>query len=157
MGCGSSKEPIPNGQIGHKIPTSPNQSYAATTPQIGNGQQLFHTAGPSNLPLPANNAPTFWPEASGSSAPGVWPKVFRIPNIQITIYIHSHTISSQPVGDTHCWTYISQGLSQVNQPEVVFTLRRRENENEEQFPIAPVEWMQVVFDLASRGHNLKTG
>jgi hypothetical protein len=48
-------------------------------------------------------------------------------------------------------------LVQVNQREVVFTLRQRENDNEERIPQAPMHWIQVVFTLASSGLNLKIG
>ncbi|KAH0563024.1 hypothetical protein GP486_002411 [Trichoglossum hirsutum] len=56
-----------------------------------------------------------------------------------------------------CWTYISQGFSQNNQPEVVFTVLRRPDEHEENFPEAPVEWMKLVYAMAGSGLNLETG
>jgi hypothetical protein len=48
-------------------------------------------------------------------------------------------------------------MSQVNQPEVVFTLRRRSTESEESFPHAPIEWMRSVYALAGGGLHLETG
>jgi hypothetical protein len=73
------------------------------------------------------------------------------------VHIHSHLLPSPPLGNMPCWTYVSQGLSQVNQPEVVFTLLRRQNEQEENIPEAPVEWMRVVYGLAASSLNLETG
>jgi hypothetical protein len=55
------------------------------------------------------------------------------------------------------WTYVSQGLSKVSQPEVVFTILRRPNEDIEAFPEGPLEWMQAVYALATGGMHLETG
>jgi hypothetical protein len=56
-----------------------------------------------------------------------------------------------------CWTYISEGLSSVSQPEVVFTILRRANENVEAFPEYPIEWIRTVYALANGGLHLETG
>jgi hypothetical protein len=91
------------------------------------------------------------------SASGIWPKVIKRSNMAFTVHVHSHDLVSPPLGSIPCWTYISQGIVQVNQPEVVFTLRRRQNESEEAFPAAPIEWMRAVYTLASGGLHLETG
>jgi hypothetical protein len=170
MGCSSSKESTSNSSSNkvqkaregygngsvNQTQTSQNQRFAVAGPQNGGERWVSPTAGSSNISHPAGNASTFQRDAAGGSALGLWPKVIQRPNMQFTVYIHKHTISSPPL-DIPCWTYISHGLSQVNQPDVVFTLLRRQNENEEQFPEAPVEWMRTVFALASGGLNLETG
>jgi hypothetical protein len=107
-------------------------------------------------PFPGN-VPEFPQTAAGSTGPGIWPKIFSRPDLKFTVYIYSHIFSSGPRGKLPCWTYISQGLHKVAQPEIIFTLLRRQDENEEQIPDAPVEWMRFVFALASDGVNLETG
>lgn len=61
------------------------------------------------------------------------------------------------MGELPCWTYISEGLSAANRPEIVFTLRRRPKEHEEDFPPAPIEWMRNVHGLARMGVNIELG
>ncbi|KAK3642957.1 hypothetical protein LTR56_010554 [Elasticomyces elasticus] len=87
---------------------------------------------------------------------GVWPKVLQGNDMPFKVYIYSHAITSPP-RDVPCWTYISDGLEQKGQPEVVFTILRRPNEHEENFTEAPVEWMRCVYGLATGGLNLQTG
>ena len=89
-----------------------------------------------------------------SPAQAVWPKAIRIPETQVVVHIHHHQVPQKP---TPCWTYISEGLFRVNQPEVVFTLLQRQNEHENGFPEGPVEWIRVVYELAKNGTNLETG
>jgi hypothetical protein len=91
----------------------------------------------------------------GSSS-GAWPKVLQRQDLNFTVYIYYHEIKYPP-RDVPCWTFISQGLSQNNQPEVVFTILRRPDEHEESFPEAPVEWMKLVYAMAGSGLHLETG
>lgn len=92
----------------------------------------------------------------GGSSRAAWPKVLQGQGLKFTVYIYCHEITYPPK-TMPCWTYISQGLSQNNQPEVVFTVLRRPDEHEENFPEAPVEWMKLVYAMAGSGLNLETG
>jgi hypothetical protein len=56
-----------------------------------------------------------------------------------------------------CWTYVSNGLGEHQQSEMVFSLLRRADETVEQYPEAPIEWMRVVCELARQGVHLEIG
>lgn len=83
-----------------------------------------------------------------------WPKAIYILELQLVVHIHHHEV---PGETTSCWTYISEGLSRVNQPEVVFSLLRRKEEFTGNFPESPIEWIRIVHELAKGGTNLETG
>jgi len=53
-----------------------------------------------------------------------------------------------------CWTFVSEGLQQVKQPEISFTVRQRPNELAENYPLAPLAWMRIVYLLAAKGSHL---
>jgi hypothetical protein len=71
-----------------------------------------------------------------------WPKRIACGDLEILIW--HHTISGI-VGEIDCWTYISQGMSMVGQPELVITLRRRPSEPEHEYSAEPLEWFKMVY------------
>jgi hypothetical protein len=146
MGCGSSKDIGTNGQppVPQRLPGPP--------------QQQQQNRGPQPQPQPQQNPPSqaAVPAVQLLSAPGAWPKVVKLGNSSFTVSIHSHAVTSPP-NQLPCWTYISNGHSEAQQPEVVFTLLRRKNENVEAYPEAPLEWIRTVYALASGGLKLQPG
>src|SRR5579859_1272930 len=75
-----------------------------------------------------------------------WPK--RIPLLEdgvLEAVIYHHTIPSSTPMD--CWTYLSNGLNKVGQKEILFTVRRRPDETEEQYPSDPITWFELVYSL----------
>jgi hypothetical protein len=54
-------------------------------------------------------------------------------------------------GIVPCWTYVSQGLADVGQKEVVFTIKRRASESQRDYPREPLEWFQILHPLAREG------
>ncbi|KAH8749170.1 hypothetical protein BGZ57DRAFT_140114 [Hyaloscypha finlandica] len=170
MGCGSSQE------ISHDSPPGRPQNSAAAAqvpgqhqqyqqqPQLPPQQQFQGQRQPQqglqqplarSMPSPASPN-SVSSEVQALSAPGAWPKVARVGTAPFTVSIHAHMFTSPP-NQMPCWTYISQGLSMVSQPEVVFTLLRRPSENVEAFPESPLEWINTVYDLAHGGLHLETG
>ena len=95
---------------------------------------------------PGNYQPP--PSFSGYS----WPRTVQ--QGAVTISIWHHPMSSPTQGDFYCWTYVSQGLYKNNQPEVVFTVRQRPSESENDFPQAPLEWIKMVNAYAGSGLHL---
>ena len=79
------------------------------------------------------------PQTSDSAAS--WPKTVQCKGLTIQIYYHG--IPSQH-GDVSCWTYISSGLCDYEQPELVITLRRRDSESPEAYSVEPLEWFKIV-------------
>ena len=136
MGCSSSKEAHPADQPGMaQVPPGPGRLTKA--PQA---QQAELRPSPNNSPVIQRGT-------------GQWPKII---DLGFTVYIYSHEVVFPPQ-NVPCWTYVSQGISRNKQPEIVFTIRRRPNEHEENFPLVPLEWMKLVNSLAGSGLNLQTG
>jgi hypothetical protein len=50
-----------------------------------------------------------------------------------------------------CWTYISDGLAEVGQKEVVFTIRRKTGETPDSIPAEPLQWFELLYSFAQRG------
>jgi len=136
MGCGSSKEPDSN-----EVP-------------VPNRIQKPHDGASTSIPMAERLRST---SQNDRSAPGIWPKLIKIPGFPFTVHIHLHVIACHISGDALCWTYISQGLAAVNQREIAFSLVKRNNEHEESFPEAPIEWMRTVYLFANQGLILEPG
>jgi hypothetical protein len=150
MGCGSSKDIGNAGQASRlqRPQGPPQQQQQNRGPQSQQRQQQQQ-----QQKSPSQSTP---PVVQLLSAPGAWPKVVKLGNSSFTVSIHNHVVTSPP-NQLPCWTYISNGLSEVQQPEVVFTLLQRKNENVEAFPEAPLEWIRTVHLLASGGLKLQPG
>jgi hypothetical protein len=54
-------------------------------------------------------------------------------------------------GDVPCWTYVSAGLQQLRQPELVVTLRCRLDEAVADWPREPLEWFKIVASWGRGG------
>lgn len=149
MGCGSSKDVGTDGQLPQlQRPPGPPQQQQQQQQNRGPELQLQQQRNP------ASQAMT--PAVQLLSAPGVWPKVVKLGDSSFTVSIHTHAVNSPP-NQFPCWTYVSNGLFEAQQPEVVFTLLRRKNEKVEAFPEAPLEWIRTVYALANAGLKLQPG
>lgn len=51
--------------------------------------------------------------------------------LAVRVYLHSIDCS---LGQLRCWSYVTEGLAAHGQKEIVFTLRRRDSEGDEEFP-----------------------
>lgn len=82
-----------------------------------------------------------------------WPQVVRFKDIIIRIW--HHTISCQH-GESNIpyWTYVSYGMSTVNQPDLVVTLRRRLSESEGNYSIEPLSWFKMVYLWGKKGRKI---
>ncbi|KAI9771252.1 MAG: hypothetical protein M1839_002836 [Geoglossum umbratile] len=155
MGCSSSKEgvavdPAPRPSLTSQPPSatlqkpSPIPAQAAPPSMVGlNPPATF----------PSATTPTPPPPVRNDVSPGAWPKT--VEQGQTTIQIWHHPMSSPTQGNFYCWTYVSHGLNRVNQPEVVFTIRQRPNESENDYPQAPFEWVKLVYGYAGSGLHLQ--
>ena len=77
-----------------------------------------------------------------------WPQVFHVKDVKVLVW---HHVIDGYVGEIPCWTYVSLGMEQVNQPELVITLRRRPNEAEENVSLEPLNWYKMVYAWGKKG------
>jgi hypothetical protein len=85
--------------------------------------------------------------------PASWPiHILLIGPDQLKALIYHHRMESIVSGSLWCWTYISQGLSQLGQKEVLFTVRRRvATEPEGDYHPEPLHWFKFLHSLAQEG------
>jgi hypothetical protein len=60
-------------------------------------------------------------------------------------------------GAISCWSYVTDGLTQQQQAELVFTLRRHPDEPSDDFPQDPLQLFDTVYQLAERGQRVTSG
>jgi hypothetical protein len=78
---------------------------------------------------------------------------------RLSAWVYSHPIKTgredMPVVD--CWSYVSDGLSQHGQKEMVFTLRREAHEDPNNIPDEPLNFLIFIEQLASQGQTVEAG
>ncbi|KAF0523844.1 HET-domain-containing protein [Gigaspora margarita] len=91
-----------------------------------------------------------------------------IPN-KLQLFVYSHTISlheldSDPFqkekhleSQIACWTFLSHGLSVHGQKEIYFTLRRYEDEDENDIPVNIKDLYHAFYILARKGSRVDIG
>ena len=85
-----------------------------------------------------------------------WSKTIELHDPDFSVEVFHHEIYAWRKQHP-CWTYVSNGLREYQQSEIVFSLLRRAGETVEQYPEAPIEWMRVVCELARQGVHLEIG
>lgn len=168
MGCGSSKEgdlavsqPVRlqrqgAGQASAQPPGAysqgqPTQFREQPPPQQIRPQQAQRQSATTSAPGQVQP-----PWISTPSIPGqAWPKTLRRDDLNFSVQLYVHEMDSPSQGGKFlCWSFISEGLQQVKQPEIVFTVRHRRNELAENYPLAPLAWMRIIYLLAAKGLHL---
>src|SRR5262245_40546552 len=84
------------------------------------------------------------------------PKYIDVLPGELAIRVFVHEI---PIGDEGilCWSYVTDGLRRHGQQEMVFTLRRRSEEGEADFPQDPLAFFADVHGLARDGKRVEAG
>ncbi|EER45385.1 hypothetical protein I7I53_07829 [Histoplasma capsulatum var. duboisii H88] len=145
--------------LGKKKPASQaSASYSGpSSPRDATQQNV--SPYPNNVPHPAvaENPPPALQQAAGQTTKAIaWPLTHPVlPEENVQALIFYHTIKSAVSGEVNCWTYISKGLAQVGQKEIVFTIRRRANELEDNLPSAPFQWIKFVYSAAKNGQTVE--
>ena len=177
MGCSSSKEVAAPTRVSLP-PPSPNVQPPAqgrdqgSYPVASSNQQQLPRKVPINDLLPANqlgSVPNSGPERpqapsqqqqlfiesarSLDTQPPGWPKIMKLGDLPIIVFVVTHSRWSPNTDRCPCWTYISSGLHAVNQPEIVFTIRQRDNEDREDFLMVPLEWARILYLAAANDHK----
>src|SRR6266516_2031954 len=86
-----------------------------------------------------------------ATTPPAWPKILYYE--KLTIFVWHHIIDGY-VGQIPCWTYVSRGMAEVDQSELVVTLRRRPSEQEEEYSIEPLSWFKMVYAWGKKGRKI---
>lgn len=69
---------------------------------------------------------------------------------ELEILIWAHRLPSKGK-HVACWTYLSQGMNKAGQPELVITLRRREDESDLDYSQEPFNWFKMVYSWGKKG------
>ena len=78
------------------------------------------------------------PSAAGRAGEPTWPVELEVVTGELSARVYLHDIESQS-GPIACWSYVSHGLAALEQPEIVFTLRRDPDEPSDGFPQDPLQ------------------
>lgn len=96
---------------------------------------------------------------SGSSADPSepsWPVRIEIIPGKLSVRVHRHEIETQG-GPVPCWSYVTQGLTALQQTEIVFTLRSDPDEAADAFPQDPLRLFAAIHPLAEAGQRVTSG
>ena len=116
-----------------QVPPSELTNAAVTNPLL-DGIQIVPHAMPTRASL-AKDKPS-------------WPLTLSLEQNLLKVTIYHHEMQSMVSGSFWCWTYITSGLSFLGQKEMVFTLKRRATEREQDFHMDAVEWFSNIYRFA---------
>lgn len=96
------------------------------------------------------------PSAAGRAGEPTWPIELEvvIGKLSARVYLHDIEFQSGPIA---CWSYVTQGLAALEQPEIVFTLRRDPDEPSDGFPQDPLHLLATIYQLADDGQRVGPG
>jgi hypothetical protein len=104
---------------------------------------------------------SFWkkqrgPSAAGRAAEPSWPVELEVVTGKLWVGVYLHAIESQhgPIG---CWSYVTRGLTALEQREIVFTLRRDPDETSDGLPQDPLQLFATLYALADDGQRVGPG
>jgi hypothetical protein len=96
-----------------------------------------------------NRQPAEAPDAETASPE--W--VELIPD-RLGVRIYRHTLDTVQHGTMACWTYVTEGLPRLNQPEVSLTLRRLPHTST---PQEPLQFFMMLHQFAEQGRIVNAG
>jgi hypothetical protein len=108
---------------------------------------------------------SWWTKLRGRSPAGAqavpeaeptWPVAVEIVPGVLSARVHLHRIDLAR-GPIECWSYVTEGFAALNQPELVFTLRRDPDEARGRFPRDPLHLFAMVYSLARSGQPTESG
>ncbi|EEH45441.1 uncharacterized protein PADG_01591 [Paracoccidioides brasiliensis Pb18] len=118
-------------------------------------QTNFSSSYSNNAPVPGAAGNPWSPSQAPAPRPIAWPLTYPVlPEEGVGVLIFYHTLQSMVSGEIYCWTYISEGLARVGQKEIVFTIRRKASEREDNFPTTPFQWIKFVYSAAKGGQTV---
>jgi hypothetical protein len=84
------------------------------------------------------------------------PAVEQVLPGELTVHVRVHEVATAQ-GAVPCWSFITEGMKALRQQEVVFTLRRNEQEGPDDYPPAVPDLFRSVFELAKNGEYVEAG
>jgi len=104
---------------------------------------------PQNVPLlPASI------DISGTSQAQLINTVNASPDLKIHIYTNSFTISNK---SQDAWSYVTDGLEKVGQEEIVLTVLKGDDEQNQAFPQLPIKLFASIESLAKQKKVVNVG
>ena len=82
-----------------------------------------------------------------------WPVRVEVVPGKLSVRIYRHDVDTQH-GPIACWSYVTQGLTALQQTEIVFTLRRDAGEPSDAFPRDPLQLFAAIHPLAEAGQRV---
>jgi hypothetical protein len=94
--------------------------------------------------------------AAGRADESTWPVELEIVpgKLSARVYLHDIDFRGRPIA---CWSYVSHGLTALEQAEIVFTLRRDPDEPSDGFPQDPLHLLATIYQLADNGQRVGPG
>ncbi|MFX1255313.1 MAG: TGF-beta receptor interacting domain-containing protein [Promethearchaeota archaeon] len=74
--------------------------------------------------------------------------------LYVNIFNHDITIGNSTIP---CWSYVTKGLKDYNQKEIIFTLKREQNETEQDFPDIPLILFKQIYNFAKERRLVDIG
>jgi hypothetical protein len=90
------------------------------------------------------------------SAAMTFPYRLEVLSKELFVTVHNHDIEL-PQGSVPCWTYVSDGLEELGQEEIVFTLQRLPKEVEKDFPREFFDLYATIHGEAKKGNIVHVG
>jgi hypothetical protein len=100
------------------------------------------------------NKPTSRPPADHSER--TWPVRVEIIPDKLSARVFRHDIDTQG-GPLRCWSYVTQGLTALQQTEIVFTLRCDPDEPIDNIPDDPLRLFAAIYPLTEAGQRVTSG
>lgn len=77
-----------------------------------------------------------------------------LPNaLSVSIYLHKLPCT----GGQSAWSYVTDGFSKFNQPELVMIIEKGATESESAYPSDPIEFFKSLLGLATQGNVVRAG
>ncbi len=92
---------------------------------------------------------------STTTAPVRFPVHKEVVPKELTVTVYNHKLPDS--SKLPCWSYVTEGLTKVNHPEMVMTIVRRDNETESDYTPDPIDFFEGVLALAKQGNNIRAG
>src|SRR6185503_9586590 len=74
--------------------------------------------------------------------------------LRVSVYLHDVPNGAASI---KCWSYVTEGLWVHRQKELVFTLQVAPGESPNNLPEQPLQFFQLVYDLAAKGRLVEAG
>lgn len=75
---------------------------------------------------------------------------------ELDLRVFRHTVETA-AGPVSCWSYVTDGLRRLGQKDIVFTLRRQQDEADDDYPRDPLDYFLLIHRMATEGKTVEAG